>query len=136
MLHTSRPYKCFLASEASFLGREPTEQATKSQVINFRHSNVYLAFLLQIRKPTPSCRPAVATSTIFSVARGKSYAVRAQPRVFVLLYAVSLLFSPLLKQYLYFASATQPNTQNNNWRYERVGQPGPCKPEKKQLLEK
>ena len=25
----------------------------------------------------------------------------------------------------YFASTTQPNTQNNTWRHGRVGQPGP-----------
>ena len=27
--------------------------------------------------------------------------------------------------FCYFASTTQPNTQNSTWRYGRVGQPGP-----------
>ena len=51
--------KSFLASGASFLGREATERATFLQVIN---SN-----FLTVR----ACRPDWATWTMFSVARGQ-----------------------------------------------------------------
>ena len=31
----------------------------------------------------------------------------------------------MIRELFYFASTTQPNKQNNTWRYGRVGQPGP-----------
>ena len=57
--------KSFLASGASFLGREATERATFSQVINSSF------FTVRSIKPAPACRPDWATWTMFSVARGQ-----------------------------------------------------------------
>ena len=58
------------------------------QEINSRHSS----FLTVNQETNTSMSPGWATWTIFSVARAKSSAVRAQPWVFVLIYAVRLTF--------------------------------------------
>ena len=83
--------KSFLASGAFFLGREATERATISQVIS-------QLFINRNKKPTPASRPAGPPRQYFQSPKAKSCAVRsrAQPWVFVLLYAVSLLFPSLL----------------------------------------
>ena len=104
MLHialTQVDLKSFLASGAV----KVTERATISQVINSRHSY----FLTVNQETNTSKSPGWPPGQYFQSPKAKSCAVRAQPWVFVLLYAVSLLFPSLLMQYLFLACAIQPD---------------------------
>ena len=104
--------KSFLASGAFFLGREATERATISQVINSRHSQLFDCNSTETRnqhqqvarlghldnifsRPRPSLAPLDLVHSLYSSSSQS--------------YAVILLFPSLLTQYLFSACAIQPD---------------------------
>ena len=80
--------KNFLASGAFFLERVATDRAMILQEINSRHSS----FLTVNQETTQVCRPAGRPGQYFQSPEATFSAVRAQPWVFVLIYAVRLTF--------------------------------------------
>ena len=79
--------KSFVASGAFWLGREATERATISQVINSILFFVVWLLINRNKKPTPASRPAGPPRQNFQSREAKSCALRsrAQPLLFVLL---------------------------------------------------
>ena len=100
--------KNFLASGAFFLERVATDRAMILQEINSRHSS----FLTVNQETTQVCRPAGRPGQYFQSPEATFSAVRAQPWVFVLIYAVRLTFPSFADAVSFFCLCkSQPDLQ-------------------------